>query len=115
MMTKEEIARVAHEVNRAYCRALGDFTQSPWELAPGWQRDSALDGVQFHMDHPDAGPSASHEAWMREKIEDGWVYGPVKLVSVKEHPCLVSFDRLPQEQQVKHYLFKAVVRSLVTE
>ena len=26
-MTKEEIARVAHEVNRAYCEALGDDSQ----------------------------------------------------------------------------------------
>lgn len=33
----------------------------------------------------------------------------------KTHPCLVDFNALPPEQQVKDYLFKAVVQSLVTE
>ena len=26
------IARATHEVNRAYCRAIGDSTQVPWDL-----------------------------------------------------------------------------------
>jgi hypothetical protein len=33
-MEIEEIAKVAHEVNRAYCQALGDFSQPKWEDAP---------------------------------------------------------------------------------
>lgn len=46
-MDNEQIARVAHEVNRAYCKALGDDSQEVWELAPQWQRDSAIVGVKF--------------------------------------------------------------------
>jgi hypothetical protein len=34
-MTLEQIARVAHEVNRAYCQALGDQSQPAWEDAAG--------------------------------------------------------------------------------
>ncbi len=45
-MTPEQIARVAHEVNRAYCQALGDNSQPAWEDAPQWQRDSAMLGVK---------------------------------------------------------------------
>lgn len=105
------IAHVAHEVNRAYCQALGDNSQAAWDDAPEWQRDSALDGVMFHLQHPDAGPEASHQAWCDAKIADGWQYGTVKDADAKTHPCLVPFDQLPREQQAKDYLFRAVVHS----
>ena len=32
-MTEQEIARVCHEVNRAYCQAIGDNSQPTWEDA----------------------------------------------------------------------------------
>lgn len=35
----DKIARVCHEVNRAYCQALGDNSQPAWEDAPAWQRE----------------------------------------------------------------------------
>jgi len=49
-MNVEQVARVAHEANRAYCESIGDTSQVRWEDAPQWQRDSALKGVQFHAD-----------------------------------------------------------------
>lgn len=106
------IARVCHEVNRAYCEALGDFSQPSWEDAPDWQRSSALNGVMLHVVNPDAGPQASHESWMKEKVDDGWVYGPEKKPELKQHPCIVPFDQLPREQQAKDYIFRAVVHAL---
>ena len=66
----------------------------------------------LHVDNPDLPASASHESWMREKLEAGWIYGPVKDPDVKQHPCLVPFDELPVEQQMKDVLFIAVVRAL---
>ena len=111
-MTVEQIARVCHEVNRAYCQALGDTSQVPWEQAPEWQRDSAIRGVNMHLAHPEAGPQASHEAWAAEKVAAGWKYGPEKDAEKKEHPCLVPFGELPREQQAKDYIFRAVVHSL---
>lgn len=108
----EDIARVCHEVNRAYCAALGDDSQPPWDEAPAWQRSSAIIGVHFHMVNPDAGASASHESWMAEKVADGWVYGEKKDPKAKTHPCMVPFDQLPTEQQAKDYLFRAVVHAM---
>ena len=108
----ERIARVAHEVNRAYCESLGDLSQQPWGLAPKWQRESARLGVYFHMANPDAGPEASHESWASEKLANGWVYGPLKDPIAKTHPCLVPFNELPQEQQAKDFLFRAVVHAM---
>ncbi len=109
----EQVARACHEVNRAYCKALGDDSQVAWEDAPQWQKDSAVLGVQLHVNHPDAGPQASHESWMAQKIADGWVYGAFKDPENKRHPCLVPFDQLPREQQAKDFIFRAVVHEAV--
>ena len=108
----DSIAMVAHEINRAYCEAIGDHSQLPWDKAPKWQRESCKNGVDFHMDNPDADPAASHQNWLEEKENDGWKWGPVKDVAKKEHPCFVPYDQLPIEQRVKDHLFKAVVNLL---
>ncbi|MGL5156740.1 MAG: RyR domain-containing protein [Aeromonas veronii] len=106
------IATVAHAVNAAYCAVLGDRSQSPWELAPEWQQQSALAGVTMHLANPDATPEQSHESWLAEKIAAGWTYGPVKDAELKQHPCCVPYAELPIEQRVKDHLFKAVVNSI---
>lgn len=69
-MNQEQVAKVCHEVNRAYCQALGDHSQPTWEDAPQWQKDSAMLGVKLHTDK-DVGPEASHESWMAQKLADG--------------------------------------------
>ena len=111
-MKAEQIAKVAHEVNRAYCFAIGDTSQVAWEDAPQWQRDSAINGVNFHLANPTAGPDHSHNEWLKEKREAGWKYGPVKDAERKEHPCFVPYDDLPTEQKAKDYLFRGVVHAM---
>lgn len=113
----EDIARVTHEINRAYCEALGDHSQPTWERAPDWQRESAIDGVRFLLGHVAnggvaPGPEASHARWAAVKLRDGWRYGPEKDPQRKLHPCLVPFAELPIEQRAKDYLFRAVVLAL---
>lgn len=111
-MTPLEIARVCHEANRAYCLSLGDTSQPSWDDAPEWQKNSAIQGVNFCLDNPDAPPSANHENWLEQKRLDGWVYGPVKDPEKKEHPCFMRYDGLPLEQRKKDSLFKAIVDGL---
>lgn len=106
------IARVAHEINRAYCSAIGDDSQPAWKDAPKWQVDSAVNGVIFHINNPNATPENSHESWMREKTADGWKWGPVKDPEKKEHPCFTEYNNLPLEQRVKDYLFRATIHTL---
>ena len=103
------IAKVAHEINRAYCAALGDETQVAWEDAPEWQRASAIAGVEMHLANPDATPEQSHESWLAQKLAEGWEYGEVKDAQKKQHPCCVPYDQLPPEQKAKDYLFRAAV------
>lgn len=106
------IAKVAHEINRAYCAALGDETQVAWEDAPEWQRASIISGVEMHLANPDATPEQSHESWLAQKLADGWAYGEVKDAEKKEHPCCRPYDELPAEQKSKDYLFRSVVHML---
>jgi len=108
----ERIAKVCHEVNRAYCHALGDYSQAPWNLSPEWQKKSAIDGVEFHLNNPTADESESHVRWSLQKVADGWVWGPVKDAEKKEHPCLVPYGELPVEQRAKDFLFKATVHAV---
>src|SRR5689334_12100829 len=85
---EEVIARVCHEANKAWCEANGDSSQVPWAYAPQWQRESAVTGVQFALANSDAPASAQHDAWMADKISDGWKYGDTKDPDLKTHPCL---------------------------
>jgi hypothetical protein len=115
-LTIVDIARTCHEVNRAYCAGMGDFSQAPWEDAEDWQRLSAINGVRLHVKQLRRGLPAqgevSHENWLREKAETGWVYGPVKDPVAKTHPCIVPYHVLPIEQRMKDTLFVSTVTGL---
>jgi hypothetical protein len=106
------IAKMCHEVNRAYCKALRE-EQPTWETAPKWQVDSAIKGVAFHILNPDAPASASHDSWMSEKVVNGWKYGKEKCEKQKTHPCMVPFHHLPVEQQAKDHIFSAIVKTAI--
>lgn len=107
-MTVEDIAKIAHQANKAYCEALGDTSQTDWEQAPEWQRTSAIKGVEFHLANPDATDSASHDSWLAEKRATGLAYGDVKDAEAKTHPCFLPFDELPKTQQLKDAQFRAI-------
>jgi hypothetical protein len=98
---------------RQYCRTLGDYTQRPWGLAPGWAQATMISGVRRVMDGKTTTPDESHASWMAEKLEQGWVYGPEKNADAKTHPCLVPFAELPIEQQVKDHLFLSIAKTLL--
>lgn len=114
-MTADQIeacAQAAHELNRVWCSAHGDFSQATWADAPQWQKDSAINGVKGVL----AGntPEQSHESWLAEKQATGWVYGAVKDATKKTHPCMVPYSDLPRQQKAKDMLFVGVVRLLVS-
>jgi hypothetical protein len=104
-------ARAAHEVNRAYCLAIGDTSQVAWDDAPDWQKSSAINGVRGVYDGN--GPEQSHESWLREKAATGWKFGPVKDAEKKEHPCFVPYAMLPPSQKAKDTLFVTTVRTMI--
>lgn len=110
-MTNVEIAVVCHEANRSLCEISGDYSQKSWNNSEQWQRDSAIAGVDFAL-VGSSGPEAQHEAWSRDKLASGWVYGAEKNSVLKTHPCLVPYNNLPRFQQAKDKLFQAIVLAL---
>lgn len=113
MKNYARIAEVCHEANRAYCKAIGDDSQLAWADCPDWQRESAIKGVMFKEAKPESTPADSHDSWLMEKQNQGWVYGEIKDPLNKTHPCMVSYDELPIEQRAKDYIFQAVAGTIL--
>lgn len=111
-MKRESIARIAHEVNRAYCASQGDMSTTEWSKATEAQRASMLAGVDMHLDNPGSSPQAQHEAWMAAKAADGWTHGDVKDEAAKTHPAFLPYDQLPAAQRAKDFIFKMIVTQL---
>ena len=107
-----KIAVMCHQANKAWCQLHNDQSQKDWSEAEQWQQDSAIKGVEFRINNPEAGKDAQHNAWMADKVADGWVYGEVKDAEKKTHPCIVPFEQLSEFQQKKDALFCAIVDAL---
>ena len=104
----ERVARIAHEVNRGVCAAIGDETHVPWDVAPAWQRESVLDGVRGVLSGALVDAEAQHESWLARKTAEGWQYGDVKDVVAKRHPACVAWCELSIGERIKGYLFRTV-------
>ena len=40
-----------------------------------------------------------HENWALGRLNDGWTFGPVRDDELKQHPCLVEYDELPESEK----------------
>jgi len=110
-MDIEKIAKLCHEANKILCESQGDYSQVSWEYAEEWQKNSAIEGVKFHLSGLHS-PEQSHESWLKLKESEGWVYGEIKDPVKKEHPCMRPYNELPEDQRMKDYLFSGIVNSL---
>ncbi|XP_063077897.1 ryanodine receptor 2 [Engraulis encrasicolus] len=53
-----------------------------------------------------------HELWVMNKIELGWTYGAVRDDNKRQHPCLVEFSKLPEQE--RSYNLQMSVETLKT-
>ena len=37
-----------------------------------------------------------HEVWAQSRTEQGWTYGEVRNDALKQHPCLMPYEELPE-------------------
>ena len=109
----EACAEHSHNINRAYCIALGDTSQSAWTDAPDWQKDSARNGVRAVLTGAATTPEQQHASWLAQKQREGWTYGPVKDPIAKTHPCFVPYADLPPSQKTKDALYVNAVRGIL--
>ncbi|MEE0910317.1 MAG: RyR domain-containing protein [Bacteroidales bacterium] len=40
-----------------------------------------------------------HEVWAQTRMEQGWTYGEQRDDAKKQHPCLVAYEELPDEEK----------------
>lgn len=40
-----------------------------------------------------------HDTWAAGRLADGWKYGPERNDTMKQHPCLVPYNDLPEEEK----------------
>jgi hypothetical protein len=41
----------------------------------------------------------AHDHWARQRMGEGWTFGPERNDVRKEHPCLVPYDQLPESEK----------------
>ena len=40
-----------------------------------------------------------HEVWAQSRISQGWTYGAQRSDALKQHPCLVPYNELPEVEK----------------
>ena len=38
----------------------------------------------------------THEVWAKQRLSEGWRYGPRRDDALKEHPCLIPYEQLSE-------------------
>lgn len=52
----------------------------------------------------------AHDIWARQRMTEGWTYGPERDDAKKQHPCLVPYEQLPESE--KEYDRNAAMETL---
>lgn len=40
-----------------------------------------------------------HDVWAKNRIEQGWTYGEKRSDELKQHPCLIPYEELPEVEK----------------
>ena len=51
-----------------------------------------------------------HEIWAQERLNDGWTFGSERNDHKKEHPCLLPYEELPENE--KNYDRSTAIQTL---
>lgn len=41
-----------------------------------------------------------HEVWAQSRMDQGWMYGEERNDSLKQHPCLIPYEELPEVEKL---------------
>ena len=41
----------------------------------------------------------THDVWAKQRLAEGWKYGATRNDERKEHPCLVAYEELPENEK----------------
>lgn len=106
MARLEPIAELAHTM---YAATNPDTPTESWGALDEHRRQGVLDGVKAVLEGAVSTPQQAHENWMRFKQDAGWTQGPVIDTVAKQHPCICSWESLPEAERGKDRVFVASV------
>ena len=41
----------------------------------------------------------AHDVWAKQRMDQGWTYGPERDDRLKRHPCLIPYQELPESEK----------------
>ena len=109
MLTIENIAAM---VNAANIALAGDANHTLWVDKSNWVKDGLINRVDFVLADPATTPAETHANWLAHKESNGWRYGIMCNEVTKEHPLMMPFDELDDENQLQNAVFIAIVNAL---
>ena len=57
-----------------------------------------------------------HETWAANRIKEGWTYGPERKDELKQTPCLVPYNELPEiEKEYDRNTARTVIDTILKE
>jgi hypothetical protein len=42
----------------------------------------------------------AHEVWAQQRLSDGWTHGPQRNDNLRQHPCLIPYEALPESEKL---------------
>ena len=109
----EDIAKVAHQTNKAYIEVNGDHSQPNWEDCSDDRRNSTCKHVEFILRNPLVTPDELHRFYVETKLKEGWVWSSVYDGERKCDPILAHYSNLSIVSRVSILLFRQTAVTLL--
>lgn len=111
----ETVAQMCHVANVVYSNACTGLMmqQKSWDELGIGEKKGRIEAIRKISSGEIMAPRQNHDAWMKARRAEGWVYGVTKDEDNKTHPCLVDYDELPEEQRVKDDIFFSIIFGLL--
>lgn len=115
-MQIEALATLLHGATSVFPRDDGSYPR-PWGELSDQDHESAILLVQTLLQERETvlglpSPEGLHLRWATEKQTQGWVYGKEFSEARKTHPCLVSWQSLSEESQIKDVIWWSLLTTL---
>lgn len=69
-----------------------NYTPQPVDTSGVELPDELLDLVELLSEN-------THDVWARGRLDEGWTFGPKRNDALKQHPCLVPYNQLPESEK----------------
>ena len=75
------------------------MTQNPYTSTPTPNDTSDVELSEELLELVELIAENTHDNWAAGRIVEGWTYGPVRNDDLKQHPCLVPYNELPDNEK----------------